>query len=159
MAHSLVARLPRRPRREAQMTSSRVAQSPMTLRSALSVQAPTVEQLAILPLPGNGSGFRLVGELDLCCVDQLAAALAALPPTADGVVVDLAELEFIDVAGARLLVQHSAAGEGAGLRLDSPSPLVRDVLRLFLDSRLLDTDEVPPDGPIDLPLRLIRSQP
>jgi len=125
------------------MSSIRVDQSPMPL------QVTSDEHLGLLPLRAGGSGLRLVGELDLCCAGELAIALTELSRTASDIVLDLADLEFIDVAGTRLLVQtgiqlHDHHGR---LRLRDPSQLVREVLRLFLA-----TDDVPVSGDIELPL-------
>jgi anti-anti-sigma factor len=124
------------------MTSIRVDQS-------ASLEVTSDQHLDLLPLRGNGSGLRLVGELDLCCVDELAAALTDLSVSDGEIVLELGDLEFIDIAGTRLLVQtgmHLHEREGR-LRLRHASPFVRDVLGLFLDP-----DDVPVSGDIELPL-------
>jgi hypothetical protein len=44
------------------------------------------------------TGLRLSGQADLCVVDLLQQAIAALPPDAGEIHLQLASLEYIDVA-------------------------------------------------------------
>ena len=61
----------------------------------------------ILPL-GDGTGFRLIGELDLSTVALLREALESA-----GVArLDLGDLSFIDASGLHLIEQHARALNG-----------------------------------------------
>jgi anti-anti-sigma factor len=91
-------------------------------------------------ISGWGSGpviVRLLGELDIAGLDDLAAALA---PRGDStLVVDLTELRFVDAAGLRALITHlDALRSRARVR----GPVQRPVARLLeltgMTSRLLD---------------------
>jgi hypothetical protein len=64
---------------------------------------PAADWLTITLLEGR-TGLRLTGEADLCAVPALRRAVTALPPVAREILLQLAGLEFIDVAAARLLV-------------------------------------------------------
>jgi len=59
--------------------------------------------LSVTPLAGR-AGLRLSGEADWHTVEILQRAIAELPPDADEIHLQLASLEFIDVAAARQLV-------------------------------------------------------
>jgi ABC-type transporter Mla MlaB component len=59
--------------------------------------------LRVTPL-ADRVGLRLSGEADWHTVDILRQAIAELPPEADEIHLQLASLEFIDVAAARQLV-------------------------------------------------------
>lgn len=59
--------------------------------------------LRVSPLAGR-VGLRLTGEADLHTVQILRRAAAELPPEADEIHLQLASLEFIDVAAVRQLV-------------------------------------------------------
>jgi anti-anti-sigma factor len=87
-------------------------------------------------LPGQaGVGvLRLVGELDLCGVDRLLAAVRGCV-AADGysaVVLDLSRLNFLDCAGARALVtvRAESAAQGVELVLAAPTAAAARHLRL-----------------------------
>jgi anti-anti-sigma factor len=88
------------------------------------------------------SGVRLFGEVDLVTRDVLAAALEAALGTRtapDELVLDLAGLDFIDVAGARVLLRSTADFRAAGGRVvlqGTQRPVVRAL-------RLLDVDRAP----------------
>jgi anti-sigma B factor antagonist len=72
--------------------------------------------------------YRLVGELDLYCVDELSEGL--LPRVAAGgdLRLDLSELTFIDSSGIRALFQLNAQLEDGTLILEQPSPFARRVM-------------------------------
>jgi stage II sporulation protein AA (anti-sigma F factor antagonist) len=73
---------------------------------------------------------RVAGEIDLATTSYLESAFKSLPPTAANVVLDLAELTFIDAAGLRVAVraQQRLTARGGSLRLRAPRPLVLRVL-------------------------------
>ena len=76
---------------------------------------------------------RLIGELDVATVPRAAEALEAACEESTHVVVDLAELTFMDSSGVRLLLQHWSAQRerGADLVLRSPTRTVRRLLDLL----------------------------
>jgi anti-anti-sigma factor len=77
----------------------------------------------------DGAGLRLVGDLDMDTVPELEAALS----TATGqVVLDLAELSFIDSAGLHALVGYARGLNGVGpLVLKNMSAQVRRVFEIL----------------------------
>jgi anti-anti-sigma factor len=78
--------------------------------------------VAVRPEPGAGpdrGAAELSGELDITGIDQLWQTLAALHR--DGcahVVLDLAELDFLDAAGLGVLVRGDRLFRDAGGRLE-----------------------------------------
>jgi anti-sigma B factor antagonist/stage II sporulation protein AA (anti-sigma F factor antagonist) len=72
----------------------------------------------------------LTGEIDMSNVDTLAEALAAAPATAHSLVVDLADVTFLDSTGiAALLSAHRRAGaSGRTLTVVNAQGMVRRVL-------------------------------
>ena len=90
----------------------------------------------------GANGVRLVGEVDLVTTDLLAAALDMAVATSAGphtLVLDLSTLDFIDVAGSRMLLRATDDFRAAGgeLVLDR---IQRPVARAL---RLLDVDRAP----------------
>ena len=78
--------------------------------------------------------LTVVGEVDLSVSERFAAAIAAaieaLAPDTD-LVVDLAEVDFLDSAGLRCLLQGAKSASAAGVRLTVvPSPAVSRVLEM-----------------------------
>jgi hypothetical protein len=63
---------------------------------------PDADWLRVSPLTGC-TGLRLTGEADMHTAEILGRALAELPPDAREIHLQLASLEFIDVAAARHL--------------------------------------------------------
>src|SRR3954451_12299327 len=79
---------------------------------------------------GHAHVVAPAGELDLGTVDDVRAALEAVPAGCSLVVVDLRGLTFFDTSGMRLIVETLERTSAQGLRL----ALVRgssDVQRLF----------------------------
>lgn len=74
----------------------------------------------------------LHGELDACSVTCLKERLTPVAMTGRDIIVDLAELSFIDTAGLFALVdlKRDATAAGGSLRLAEPSQMVRRLLRL-----------------------------
>lgn len=97
--------------------------------------------LRVTPLVG-GAGLRVVGEIDIETGPVLARALAGCVNGHDGIHLDLRDVTFVDVAGARVLV-HAAGQLGTGHRLvlhHAPGPLLL-VLGFFPGSGLeIDSD-------------------
>jgi anti-sigma B factor antagonist len=74
--------------------------------------------------------LTLAGELDLSGVEAFDSALPAIGPGVRAVVIDLADVTFIDSSGIACFIRARTAALEAGstLVLRSPSPLVRKVL-------------------------------
>lgn len=82
---------------------------------------PDADWLAISPLAGR-VGLRLTGEADLHTVPALRAALAQLPPDTAEIYLDLAGLEFIDVASARQVAALAERPAQPRITLHDPPP-------------------------------------
>jgi anti-sigma B factor antagonist len=78
----------------------------------------------------------LCGELDLLYAPTVAAALAALASRQPRVIVNLAELEFIDVSGIAALAhgRRHARSAGGDLLLAAPRRPVRRVLTIIWEA-------------------------
>ena len=86
--------------------------------------------------------LRLSGEIDLSNVEHLHDAIKLAVPGSSLVVIDLAEVEYIDSQGLRLLKRLSSALALDGVRLQvlaPPKSIARDVLDL---TRMSDEIEV-----------------
>lgn len=84
------------------------------------------------------------GEVDIATVGQLRDVLAA--QDAADLVVDLADVTFMDTSGLRLLVERQRAAEDAGARfaIARPHKLVRHLLDIAgLTDRLDIRDDEP----------------
>jgi anti-anti-sigma regulatory factor len=80
------------------------------------------------------SEARLVGEVDLSCHDELVDALSSVARATRGrLTMDLAELEFLDVGGARVLARFVAelADVGRPVDLVGAGRLTARLLTLF----------------------------
>lgn len=101
---------------------------------------------------GGGALLHLAGELDLrsaphlraAIVDVLGEAPVATPRT---LVVDLSRLTYADSAGLSMLVAayKRAASQGGSVRLRSPRPTLRRLLRVSGLDTIFDIEE--PTGP------------
>lgn len=61
----------------------------------------------------RGLGFRLLGELDLATVGDLRRMLDTLPPGAEGVLIDLAGLSFMDASGLHTFEEYAGTLNGS----------------------------------------------
>jgi anti-sigma B factor antagonist len=82
----------------------------------------------------HGDGVLVVsGEIDLACVDDvLARGLALLAqPQVRGLVIDLAQVSFIDSCGLSVLVRlhHAARASSKQVALRHPSRIVARLLQ------------------------------
>jgi anti-anti-sigma factor len=87
--------------------------------------------LTISALAGR-VGLRLAGDVDASSHDRLRRALAALP--ADGITaahLELAGLDFMDVAGTRELIALMQSHPGLRLILHDPPESLRRILALL----------------------------
>ncbi|MFF5171405.1 STAS domain-containing protein [Micromonospora sp. NPDC000089] len=90
-----------------------------------------------------------VGELDMATVgtfDTVLDAVLARPGLVE-IVVDLAEVTFVDSTGVAALLRGAAeaVGRGASLRIVHPQPVVARVLRITAVGSLLGL----PDGGVE----------
>lgn len=106
----------------------------------------TDQQLAITVEQSDGWATRLVvaGEVDLATEPQLRMALlaavgAAAPP--QQVVVDLAQLRFIDAVGIRALInaRNAALDAGIGFSAQRAYGIVRRVIEILELDEVLNT--------------------
>ena len=82
---------------------------------------------------GNLAVLTLGGELDASSADRLLQAMDAVDPAASGLVLDVANVSFVDSSGLRVLLQASdrIPADGGG-----PSTTLRHQQRAV--TRLLD---------------------
>jgi hypothetical protein len=85
--------------------------------------------LTVRPLAGR-AGLRLEGEADLTGQPRLREALAALPPAAE-IHLDLASLDFIDIAATRQLIALTQQLARPRRRRPDPPPPRRRLTRLL----------------------------
>jgi anti-sigma B factor antagonist len=87
---------------------------------------------------GAAGSVSVVGELDLNSAPELRLALLdAAGADRDHVVIDLAEVSFIDSSGLRELISHHR--EGFTFTLRNPSPAV---LRIFELTQTVDVFDI-----------------
>lgn len=84
-----------------------------------------------LDVAGEASVLRLAGELDLYNADELRAGLAEAIACARGrVVVDLAEVEFLDSTALGVLIEARSKLGPNGLTLAAPQLEIRRTLQV-----------------------------
>jgi anti-anti-sigma factor len=90
-----------------------------------------MSEFEISPIP-EGTGLKLVGELDVATTPDLTKALHNLPLAASQVTLDLSELTFIDSCGihAILVLAKSANGHGPVILLN-PTQAVSRVFKIL----------------------------
>ena len=86
--------------------------------------------LRVFPLAGR-VGFRLTGEADVHTVEILRRATAELPPEAREIHLQLASLEFMDVAALRQLVALAERPAHPRIVLHSPPPILLWLISLL----------------------------
>jgi anti-sigma B factor antagonist len=72
-----------------------------------------MEMLQIEFVPGSPSVLRLDGEIDLATEDQLRNALFEALSVDANVVIDMAEVTFIDASGIRVVLEAAQSLDGA----------------------------------------------
>lgn len=93
--------------------------------------ADTGIALIITPMSGR-AGLRLVGEIDLATAPDLEAALDELLDGGGDVHLDLAELRFVDIKGAAVLVAAAARlAPDCSLVLHDPPPALCEIVDRF----------------------------
>lgn len=96
------------------------------------------------PLPEHGHRLSVSGELDLATVPQLEQqARTLLADGARSIVLDLADVSFIDSTGLRLLLllSQQAADEGWRMLITRPSEEVQKILAVTATSTELPLEE------------------
>lgn len=87
--------------------------------------------LTITPMAGS-AGLRLIGDVDLATAAALAAALGEFAHGDGDLHLDLAELRFVDVSGASVLVAAAnQLGANRALVLHNPPPVLSQILDRF----------------------------
>jgi anti-anti-sigma factor len=78
------------------------------------------------------AGLSLAGEIDAHTAQALAARLEPLPGAGDKLMIRMADVEFIDSSGLRVLIDahRRAAAAGRELVLQQPSPAVARLLAI-----------------------------
>lgn len=131
------------------MCAYRADLPPETLGALLSVhpQGRAPEHLSPYRLFFAGGVVRLTGSVDTSTAGRLATALAGTP-VGPSPVLDLAGLDFIDVAGYRALAGWASALRSRGLPLEvrGASPLVRRVWRVLDLDAVAPVTFAPPNG-------------
>jgi anti-anti-sigma factor len=78
----------------------------------------------------KGDAFRLIGEFDLASVETFARETEELPPGWGAIVLDLAELTFIDSSGLQAIFHLARRCGDRGVLLRSPSAWVAKVFEI-----------------------------
>ncbi len=95
---------------------------------------------------GGRSVYRLKGEIDMSAAEALLVRTTELAAAQEGdLVLDLAEVTFIDSAGMRalLIVRENLTAAGRALRLANVTPEVKRLLDLVGLTGVLSGDEPP----------------
>ncbi|HKG36799.1 MAG TPA: STAS domain-containing protein [Solirubrobacterales bacterium] len=102
------------------------------IRPGQAPAAPTMSRFALTSEEVEAGILELHprGELDLAVADRLADSIAAACQDGYSVLVDLADLEFIDSTGIAVLIRGWAAQADEGLRLVAARP-ARQVKRVL----------------------------
>jgi anti-sigma B factor antagonist len=82
--------------------------------------------------------LRLRGDLDMAAVPAVEQTVERLPRDRDGMVVDIAELQFLDSTGLRLLLTLQQRQDGMPVAFTEPAPRVGRVLDITGVRRLLN---------------------
>ncbi len=75
----------------------------------------------LLQVTATATGFRLTGEIDSSSAPALTARLAPMP-TAERTELDMADVEFIDSSGLRVIIDAHLRAEAAEQRLVIVNP-------------------------------------
>jgi anti-anti-sigma factor len=111
---------------------------PFEGRAALATESRACDYLPSAPfavtvrLEADRAVVMLRGELDLMSVDILADCFAGIAPPVEELVLDFAELDFIECSGLNAIIAatRQAAVHGGRLRIRSPRPQSRRLLDL-----------------------------
>lgn len=104
--------------------------------------------LGVAEQASNGEQVvRVVGELDIATAPELERALLRPRPRDERVILDLADLRFMDSTGLRVLLRATKAAKDGRWELYLRN-VPHNIRRLFMLSGVQDA--VPPDVPLDL---------
>jgi anti-anti-sigma factor len=83
-------------------------------------------------LEGNAAIVMFHGELDMASIDVLVDSLVGIAFIVDELVLDFAELEFIDACGLRTIAStvQQVMAYGGSVSIRSPSPRIERLLEL-----------------------------
>ncbi len=87
---------------------------------------------------GGGGGLRLAGDVDISSIDRLERALEDVMPPAAGeeITLEMGELSFLNVAGARAVVRSAERWTyGWRVVLRHPPRVLPLVMKFFPNSR------------------------
>lgn len=110
------------------------------------LEAAAPAWLTVTPLEGR-TGLRLAGEADLCTVPVLRRAAADLPAGAREIHLQLAGLEFIDVAATRVLVSLTERPGHPAVILHYPPPCLTRIIRLVFPGARFRVHNAGSSGP------------
>ena len=103
---------------------------------------------SLLEITRDGDVFRLSGEIDLSNVDQLATAVSSEVRDGKHLILDCAELRFIDSSGmAGLLSLCRGLGPSGRLTLRTLAPPVAKAARILGLDRVPNLELVQPATP------------
>jgi anti-anti-sigma factor len=96
--------------------------------------------------PGSDGVFYLAGELDMVSAGTLETELQASLNGQSDVVLDVADLTFVDSTGIRALIRLAKRSAPRSLVLRHPTPNVEHVLELVrMDGLGIHLESVPAD--------------
>lgn len=114
---------------------------PMFLKSSTRRYSSLMTAAAPLEISVNETGLVLAGEIDAYTAPALAEAIEQCDLS--HVLIDMAEVEFVDSSGLRVLIEAHQVAQAAErrLQLTNPSPAVSRLLEISgIDDYLNVTD-------------------
>ena len=119
------------PRSESAVCGSRVISAHGPQPPQLGGEPPLYDDgaLRITQIPGPGPGYALVGEIDEAAFPALARRLDEIAADLDEVHLNLAALDYTDLAGLRVIVGLTDAGR-RGVVLHQVPPHLRAILNI-----------------------------
>jgi anti-anti-sigma factor len=119
------------PRREPAVCGSRVISADGPQPPQLGDEPPLYDDgaLRITQIPGPGSGYALAGEIDEAAFPALARRLDEIAADLDEVHLNLAALDYADLAGLRVIVRLADTGR-RGVVLHQVPPHLRAILNI-----------------------------
>jgi anti-sigma B factor antagonist len=99
---------------------------------------------APISITATDSGLRVVGEIDAHTAPLIADAIDAAPH--ERLIVDLADVEFVDSSGLRVLIDahQRRAADDRSIVLANPSAVVRRLFEIAGVEAYLEISEAPP---------------
>lgn len=99
---------------------------------------------APISITATDSGLRVAGEIDAHTAPLIADAIDAAPH--ERLIVDLADVEFVDSSGLRVLIDahQRRAADDRSIVLANPSAVVRRLFEIAGVEAYLEISEAPP---------------